>query len=149
MGAALAFDEPLAGIVVALMYSGGQFLEGYAGRRARREMTALLSRVPRTAHRYMDGGLEEIAIEAIMPGDRLLIRQGDALPVDGIVEQGSAILDQSALTGEVAAGAAHGGRNRDERLRPARARPSISRRRSGRRRAPTPTSFAWSRLRSG
>ncbi len=100
MGAALAFDEPLAGIVVALMYSGGQFLEGYAGRRARREMTALLSRVPRTAHRYMDGGLEEIAIEAIMPGDRLLIRQGDALPVDGIVEQGSAILDQSALTGE-------------------------------------------------
>ncbi len=100
MGAALAFNEPLAGIVVALMYSGGQFLEGYAGRRARHEMTALLSRVPRTAHRYADGGLEEIPIEAIVPGDRLLIRQGDALPVDGVVDQGSAILDQSALTGE-------------------------------------------------
>ena len=51
MSAALAFDESLAGIVVALMYSGGQFLEDYAGRRARREMTALLSRVPRTAQR--------------------------------------------------------------------------------------------------
>jgi heavy metal translocating P-type ATPase len=100
MGAALAFAESLAGIVVALMYSGGQFLEGYAGRRARREMTALLARVPRTAHRYQDGGIEEVPIDAIAPGDRLLIRQGDALPVDGSVENGVAILDQSALTGE-------------------------------------------------
>ena len=100
MGAALAFNEPLAGAVVALMYSGGQFLEGYAGRRARREMTALLERVPRTAHRYSDGGLEEVAIDAILPGDRLLVRQGDALPVDEIVEKGEALLDESALTGE-------------------------------------------------
>ncbi len=99
MASALAFDEPLAGVVVALMYSGGQFLEGYAGRRARREMTALLSRVPRTAHRHGSDGLEEVPIETIVPGDRLLIRQGDALPVDGLVE-GEAILDQSALTGE-------------------------------------------------
>ncbi len=99
MSAALAFDESLAGVVVALMYSGGEFLEGYASRRARHEMTALLSRVPRTAHRHADGGLEEVSIDAIAPGDRLLIRQGDALPVDGFV-QGVAILDQSALTGE-------------------------------------------------
>ena len=99
MSAALAFDELLAGVVVALMYSGGEFLEGYASRRARHEMTALLSRVPRTAHRHADGGLEEVSIDAIAPGDRLLIRQGDALPVDGFV-QGVAILDQSALTGE-------------------------------------------------
>jgi heavy metal translocating P-type ATPase len=100
MGAALVLDEPLAGVVVALMYSGGQFLEGYAGRRARHEMTALLSRVPRTAHLYADGTLEEVPIEQIKPGDRLLIRQGDALPVDGLVTEGTAILDQSALTGE-------------------------------------------------
>jgi heavy metal translocating P-type ATPase len=99
MSAALAFDESLAGVVVALMYSGGEFLEGYAGRRARREMTALLSRVPRMAHRHADGGLEEVSIDAIAPGDRVLIRQGDSLPVDGIVE-GEAILDESALTGE-------------------------------------------------
>jgi heavy metal translocating P-type ATPase len=100
MAAALVLDEPLAGTVVALMYSGGQFLEGYAGRRARREMTALLARVPRTAHRYADGALEEVAIDTIAPGDRLLIRQGDAVPVDGVVAHGTAILDQSALTGE-------------------------------------------------
>jgi heavy metal translocating P-type ATPase len=100
MSAALAFGETLAGIVVALMYSGGQFLESYAERRARREMTALLSRVPRTARRYRDHGLEEVDIDAISPGDRLLIRQGDSPPVDGVVDSGVALLDESALTGE-------------------------------------------------
>jgi heavy metal translocating P-type ATPase len=100
MSAALAFGETLAGVVVALMYAGGQFLEGYAERRARREMTALLARVPRTAHRYAASGLEEVGIEAIAPGDRLLIRQGDSPPVDGVVESERALLDESALTGE-------------------------------------------------
>lgn len=100
MSAALAFGETLAGIVVALMYSGGQFLESYAERRARHEMTALLSRVPRSAHRYAAEGLEEVDIDAIAPGDLLLIRQGDSPPVDGIVAKGVAILDESALTGE-------------------------------------------------
>ena len=55
MSAALLFGESLAAAVVALMYAGGQFLESFAERRASREMTALLSRVPRTALRYGDG----------------------------------------------------------------------------------------------
>ncbi len=100
MSAALAFGESLAAAIVALMYAGGQFLEAYAERAARREMTALLARVPRTALRYRDGGLEEVALEFILPGDRLLIRQGDVVPVDGAVASGVAVLDQSALTGE-------------------------------------------------
>jgi len=100
MSAALAFGESLAAAIVALMYSGGRFLEAYAERRARREMTALLARVPRSAMRYRDGGLEEVAIEVIEPGERLLIRQGDVVPVDGAVAAGVAVLDQTALTGE-------------------------------------------------
>ena len=52
MTAALAFGETLAAAVVALMYAGGQYLESFAERRARREMTALLARVPRTAMRH-------------------------------------------------------------------------------------------------
>jgi heavy metal translocating P-type ATPase len=100
MSAALAFGESLAAAIVALMYAGGQFLEAYAERAARREMTALLSRVPRTALRHRDGGLDEVALEFILPGDRLLIRQGDVVPVDGAVASGAAVLDQSALTGE-------------------------------------------------
>lgn len=100
MTAALAFGEQLAAVVVALMYAGGQYLESFAERHARREMTALLARVPRTAVRYRDGALEEVPLDAIAPGDRLLIRQGDVVPVDGTVAGGLAVLDQSALTGE-------------------------------------------------
>ncbi|MBX6426057.1 MAG: heavy metal translocating P-type ATPase [Variibacter sp.] len=100
MSAALVFREELAAVVVALMYAGGQFLEGFAERQARREMTALLSRVPRTALRYRDGALEEVALDLVAPGDRLLVRRGDVVPVDGTVASGLAGLDLSALTGE-------------------------------------------------
>jgi len=100
MAAALVFGENLAAAIVALMYAGGQYLETYAERTARREMTALLSRVPRTAIRHRDGQLEEVAVDVVSPGDRLLIRQGDVVPVDGTVAEGVGVLDQSALTGE-------------------------------------------------
>jgi heavy metal translocating P-type ATPase len=100
MSAALAFGEALAASIVALMYAGGQYLESFAERVARREMTALLSRVPRTALRHRGGQLEEVALDRIVPGDRLLIRRGDVVPVDGTVAMGVAVLDQSALTGE-------------------------------------------------
>ncbi len=100
MSVALAFGQQLAAAIVALMYAGGQYLESFAERRARREMTALLSRVPRTALRHRDGRLEEVALDLILPGDRLLLRRGDVVPVDGTVAAGTAVLDQSALTGE-------------------------------------------------
>jgi heavy metal translocating P-type ATPase len=100
MGGALALGETLAGAVVALMYAGGQFLEDYAARRARREMTALLERVPKTARRYSDHELAEVPIEDLAPGDRILVPRGEVVPVDGTVATEQAILDQSALTGE-------------------------------------------------
>lgn len=102
MSAALAFNEALAGNVVALMYSGGRLLETFAQGRARREMTALLGRVARTAMRYNLSGLEEVPINDIAPGDRILIREGEVLPVDGHVASPFALLDLSALTGESA-----------------------------------------------
>jgi heavy metal translocating P-type ATPase len=100
MAAALVFGESLAAVVVALMYAGGQYLESFAERRARREMTALLSRVPRTAIRHRNGKLEEVGLDIVAPGDRLLVRHGDVVAVDGTVAKGVAVLDQSALTGE-------------------------------------------------
>ena len=100
MSAALLFGETLAAAVVALMYSGGTFLESFAQGRARREMSDLLSRVPRTATRHRNGGLDEVPLDDIEPDDLLLIRQGDVAPVDGTVESDRAMLDQSALTGE-------------------------------------------------
>ncbi|MFN0191717.1 MAG: heavy metal translocating P-type ATPase [Aestuariivirga sp.] len=100
ISAALAFGEPLAASVVALMYAGGQLLEDYAASRAKAEMTALLGRLPKTALRYTDGELELCNISDLVPGDRLLVRQGDVVPADGIVHSGTALLDLSALTGE-------------------------------------------------
>ena len=100
MAGALAFGETLAGIVVALMYSGGQFLESFAEGRARREMTALLSRVPKIALRHVEGSLQEVPLETIVPGDRILVRTGEVAPADGTVIASSAVLDQSPLTGE-------------------------------------------------
>lgn len=100
MSAAIVFGEPLAGNVVGLMYAGGQLLESFAEGRARREMTALMGRISHFAMRHGACGLEEIAISRIQPGDLLLIRQGEVLPVDGIVSGEGAALDMAALTGE-------------------------------------------------
>tara|TARA_R110002020_G_scaffold14062_4_gene49951 strand:- start:777 stop:2546 length:1770 start_codon:yes stop_codon:yes gene_type:complete len=100
MSAALGFGEPLAGNVVALMYAGGQLLETFAAGRARQEMTALLGRVAHTAMLYTGSSLAEVPIASLVPGDRLLIRHGEVLPVDGTVAARRAELDLSALTGE-------------------------------------------------
>ena len=100
MAAAVAFGEGLPGNVVALMYAGGTLLEDFAEGRARREMMALLGRVARTAMVYRGAQLVEAPIETILPSERLLMRQGEVVPVDGTVGGESALLDQSALTGE-------------------------------------------------
>lgn len=100
MTVALVFGETLAANVVALMYAGGQMLEAYASGRAAKEMTALLGRVPQRAVRYCGDRLVDVPISSLVPGDRILIRQGEVIPVDGTIVSGSALLDQSALTGE-------------------------------------------------
>ncbi len=100
MGTALLFGENLAGAIVALMFTGGEALEAYAQRRAAREMSALLARLPRSASRYEEGRLAEVPLDALRPGDRLLVRRGEVVPVDGTVESAAATLNQSALTGE-------------------------------------------------
>src|ERR1035441_3668189 len=97
---ALAVGEYLAAAVISLMLASGRELEGWAAGRARRDLHALLERVPRTARRYRTAGLETVQLEAVAPGDRLLVASGDLVPVDGTVAGGPAVLDESALTGE-------------------------------------------------
>ena len=100
MAGALALGEYLAGAVIALMLSGGNALEAAAGRRARRELTALLERAPRIAHRRRGDRLEEIAVEEVRVGDRIFVRAGEVVPVDGAIESEGAVVDESTLTGE-------------------------------------------------
>ena len=100
MAGALAVGEYLAGAVIALMLSGGNALEASAARRARRELTALVERMPTIAHRRGGGGWEEVPVESLAPGDTVLVRAGELVPVDGAVRSPEAVLDESALTGE-------------------------------------------------
>ncbi len=100
MAGALAIGEYLAGAVIALMLSGGNALEAAAQRRARRELTALLERMPTIAHRRAGEGWEEVPVERLEPGDVVLVRAGELVPVDGAVQSDEAVIDESALTGE-------------------------------------------------
>jgi heavy metal translocating P-type ATPase len=100
MGGSLALGEYLAGAVVALMLSGGELLESYAATRARKELSGLVERAPRVVHRYAGGQLTEPAVEEVRSGDRLLVKPGEIVPVDGVIADPVAVLDESALTGE-------------------------------------------------
>jgi heavy metal translocating P-type ATPase len=102
MGGALLLEEYLAGAVVALMMSGGEWLESLADHRARRELAHLVERQPRSVERY-EGDPETLVtrpVETVEPGDAFLVRPGEVVPVDGVVELERAVLDTSALTGE-------------------------------------------------
>lgn len=100
MAGALALEEFLAGAVIAFMLSTGRSLEDFADARAHEELSALLERAPRTAHRYGEGTLTSVPIDEVRPGDLLLVKQGEVIPVDGLLVSANAVLDESALTGE-------------------------------------------------
>ena len=97
---ALALGEYLAGSIIALMLSGGNALEAAAGRRARRELTKLVERAPRIAHLRRGEAVEEVPVDDVHPGDIVLVRPGEVVPADGVVAAQSAVIDESALTGE-------------------------------------------------
>lgn len=98
---ALALGEFLTAAVIALMLASGRALENYAQERARREMTALLSHVPRHANRLEAGEWRRVELDVVVAGDHLLVRSGELVPVDGTLA-GPAQLDESSLTGESA-----------------------------------------------
>jgi heavy metal translocating P-type ATPase len=100
MGGALILHEYLAGAVIALMLAGGRALEDFAAARARKELSALVQRTPRIVHRYEGEAIVSAGIETVRPGDLLLVKPGEVVPVDGIVVGSAAVLDEAALTGE-------------------------------------------------
>ena len=99
LAGALVVDEPFAGAMITVMLASGQLLEARAARRARRELSLLVERSPRTARRHVEGGVVEVPVDAVVTGDRLVVGAGEIVPVDGRLFS-SAVLDESALTGE-------------------------------------------------
>lgn len=100
IGTSLALGEYLAGSVILLMLSGGEALEGYALRRARKDLTDLISNAPTTAHKKDGEQLKDIPAESVVIGDIIVVKPGEIIPVDGEVIDGKAMVDESTLTGE-------------------------------------------------
>jgi heavy metal translocating P-type ATPase len=96
---ALAINEPFAGAMITVMLASGQLLEARAATRARRELSLLVQRAPRTARRVIEGAVVEIPVNDVVVGDLLLVGTGEIVPVDGRLRS-PATLDESALTGE-------------------------------------------------
>jgi heavy metal translocating P-type ATPase len=100
IGGAIALNETLTAAIISLMYSSGRTLEDFAERRARQEMSALLAKAPHFANRYDGAVISRIRLEQVVPGDRLLVKAGETLPVDGTLLSALAVIDASSLTGE-------------------------------------------------
>ena len=87
--------------VVVLLFAVGELLENVAAGRARAGIRALADLMPRTALRLRpDGTTEQLPADRLAVGDLVLIRPGDRVPCDGLIEEGSSALDESPVTGE-------------------------------------------------
>lgn len=104
MIAASAVGEYIAALIIVLMLSGGEALEDYAAKRATRDLDALLKHAPNVAHRLRsdapDAASDDIPLEQIAPGDLLLVKPAEVVPVDGELVSPAAEFDESSLTGE-------------------------------------------------
>ncbi|MEC5179204.1 heavy metal translocating P-type ATPase [Arthrobacter sp. CG_A4] len=107
--------EFIASMIIVLMMAGGTALEDYAAGRAKKELTALLERVPQTARRERGGTpaagtdaggtdagrlYEDVAAAEVRVDDILLVRPGEVVPLDGVMLSESGSFDESSLTGE-------------------------------------------------
>lgn len=92
--------EYWAGIIIVLMLTGGEALEDYAERRAKTELTALLTRAPRKAHILRGRKVVDIKASEVRTGDKLIVKPGEVVPVDAVIIEGTASFDESSLTGE-------------------------------------------------
>lgn len=98
---AAIIGQPLAGLVIVLMQTGGEALERFAERRASAAVRELEKAAPRIAH-LLTGtrGLVDVPVEKLEPGDVFLVRPGELIPCDGVVLSGISEIDASQLTGE-------------------------------------------------
>lgn len=92
--------EYLEAVLVMLLYQIGELFQSYAVGKSRRSITELMDIRPDYASIEQDGKLVKVDPEEISIGDKIVVKPGEKIPLDGIVEDGESMLDTSALTGE-------------------------------------------------
>jgi heavy metal translocating P-type ATPase len=97
---ALALDQAFAGAVIGLMFTSGAALESIASQRATRELSSLIERAPKVTQLRAGDGLRQVDVEQVAPGDVVVVRTGEIVPVDGTLLSREAIIDTSTLSGE-------------------------------------------------
>jgi heavy metal translocating P-type ATPase len=107
---AAIIGQPLAGLVIVLMQTGGEALERFAERRASAAVRELEKGAPRIAHLITGTrGLVDVPVGELKVGDVFLVRPGEMVPCDGTVLSGISEIDASQLTGEAVPVPAHEG----------------------------------------
>ena len=91
------FDVSAAIIGLVLL---GRYLEAGARGRTSHAIRSLMGLQPKTAHVVRSGEITDVAIEDVVPGDEVMVRPGERVPVDGVVSRGASVIDESMLTGE-------------------------------------------------
>jgi Cd2+/Zn2+-exporting ATPase len=97
---ALIIGEYLEAATVVFLYVIGEALEGYVTNRARDSIGALLSLQPKEALRLKDGKEETVHIEELQVGEVILVKPGEAIPMDGLIQEGTSGINQASITGE-------------------------------------------------
>ncbi len=98
--AAAAVGEARDGAILLFLFQLAETLEDYAMGTTKRAVAGLMNLRPDEARRISDGGEETVAVGELTVGDRVRVRAGERIPVDGRIEKGGAAVDQSTLTGE-------------------------------------------------
>ena len=100
IAATLAVGNYWAALIILIMITGGDSLEDYAQKKARKDLKSLLDNTPRIAHKKIDNDLNDVPVENIKIGDIIIVKPKETVPVDGILLSDEVLLDESSLTGE-------------------------------------------------
>mgnify|MGYP000849908135 CR=1 FL=1 len=97
---AFAIGEYPEGVAVMLFYQIGEFFQNTAVNRSRKSIAALMDIRPDFANLMIGDELQRVSPEQVKIGDKIIVKPGEKIPLDGVVSEGSSTLDTSALTGE-------------------------------------------------
>ncbi len=86
--------------MIVTFHLGGRYIEARLKHRAAQDVRSLLDVQARNARLISDSGVEEVPVEAVKPGALLMVRTGEKIPLDGKIIEGSALIDESMVTGE-------------------------------------------------